>query len=170
MKQLIILLFIGTGLAVSAQSKFTPTDQFSIEGKVQHPVVFTLAALDTFKTKSLPDVVITNHAGVVKNKLTGLKGVSLKDILSTISLQADSPRVFSEFYFVFVATDNYKIVFSWNEIFNTETGNNIYIVTEESGKKIKEMETRIPMICTSDFKTGMRDLKNLQKIIVERVN
>lgn len=169
MKKIIAFIFSLAILGANAQTKLNPTDQFSVEGKVQHPVIFTIAALDTFKTKSIPDIVITNHLGVVKNNLTKLKGVSLKDILSTVVLDADTPKILSEFYFVFVATDNYKIVFSWNEIFNTETGNNIYIITEEGGKKIREMNTRIPMICTSDFKTGRRDLKNLQKVIVARV-
>ena len=107
--------------------------------------------------------------GVAKNNLSRLKGVSLKDVLSTIALDAENPKILSEFYFVFVATDNYKIVFSWNEIFNTETGNNMYIITEEGGRKIREMYTRIPIICTTDFKAGRRDLKNLQKVIVARV-
>ena len=169
MKKLITFIFFLSTFGAIAQTKLNPTDQFSVEGKVLHPVIFTIAALDTFKAKSIPDIVITNHLGVAKNNLTKLKGVSLKDILSTVALDADNPKILSEFYFVFVATDNYKIVFSWNEIFNTETGNNIYIITEEAGKKIREMDTRIPMICTTDFKTGRRDLKNLQKIIVARV-
>jgi hypothetical protein len=170
MRNSLVILFVFLVSGVLGQNKLIPTDQFSIEGKVEHPAIFTLALLDTFKTKSLPDVVITNHVGVVKNTLTKLKGISVKDILANVSLQAENPKVLSEFYFVFVATDNYKIVFSWNEIFNTETGNNIYIVTEEGGKKINEMDKRISMICTTDFKTGRRDLRNLQKIIVERAN
>jgi hypothetical protein len=169
LKKLIVFIFLLAIFGATAQTKLNPTDQFSVEGKVRHPVVFTIAALDTFKAKSIPDIVITNHSGAVKNNLTRLKGVSLKDILSTVALDANNSKILSEFYFVFVATDNYKFVFSWNEIFNTETGNNIYIITEEGGKKIGEMNTRIPMICTTDFKTGRRDLKNLQKVIVARV-
>jgi hypothetical protein len=170
MKKVVVIFFTFIALHSPGQNKLTPTDQFTIEGKVQHTIVFTLAALDTFKTVTLPDVVITNHTGVAKNTLTKLKGILLKDILTNVTLQAENPKILSEFYFVFVATDNYKVVFSWNEIFNTETGNNIYIITGEGGKKIKEMDNRITMICTTDFKTGRRDLKNLEKIIVQRVN
>jgi hypothetical protein len=111
MKKSILLFFTLLALTTHGQTKFTPTDQFSVEGKVEHAVIFTMAALDTFKTKSLPDVIITNHLGVVKNNLTKLKGILLKDILSGVVLQAESPRVFCEFYFVFVATDDYKVVF-----------------------------------------------------------
>ena len=114
--------------------------------------------------------MITNHVGVTKNTLTQLKGVLVKDILSGIALQNENPKVLSEFYFIFVATDKYKVVFSWNEIFNSPTGDNFYIITGEGGKKLKEIDGRISMLCITDYKTGRRDLKNLDKIIVERVN
>ena len=169
MKTITTFIFFIAMLSSTAQTKLNPSDQFSIEGKVQHPVIFTISALDTFKVKSIRDVVVTNHLGVATSNLTQVKGVSLKDILSRIAIDADNPKILSEFYFVFIATDNYKIVFSWNEIFNTETGDNMYIITEQGGKKMREMDTSIQMICTTDFKTGRRDLKNLTKIIVARV-
>jgi hypothetical protein len=170
MKNNLGLLFVFLVIGASAQTKFIPTEQFIVEGKVQHAVTFTMAALDTFKIKSLPDVVITNHVGVVKNTLVQLKGVLVKDILAGVPLQNENPKVLSEFYFIFVATDKYKVVFSWNEIFNSPAGDNFYIITSEGGKKLKEMDGRISILCVTDFKTGRRDLKNLDKIIVERVN
>ena len=60
-------------------------------------------------------------------------------------------------------------MFSWNEIFNTETGNNLYIITEEDGKKMNEMDESILIASTKDFKTR-RYIKGLEKIIVERAD
>jgi hypothetical protein len=92
----------------------------------------------------------------------------VKDVLNRAELNGENPKVLSKFYFVFVATDNYKIVFSWNEIFNTETGNNIYFILEEGGKKIKDLESRISIVTLTDFKTGRRHMSNIDRIIARR--
>jgi hypothetical protein len=168
MKIISALIFTFLAYTTTAQNNTIPTDHFSIEGKVKHALTFSIADLDTFKTTSLPDVVITNHLGEKKHTLTQLKGILLKDILNKAEVDAENPKVLSEFYFVFVATDNYMITFSWNEIFNTETGNNIYIIMEEDGKKIKDINGRISIVTLTDFKTGRRHMSNISKIIVER--
>jgi hypothetical protein len=43
-----------------------------------------------------------------------VKGVLLKDILIKVEIDAETPKVLSEYYFVCIASDNYKVVFSWN--------------------------------------------------------
>ncbi len=86
-------------------------------------------------------------------------------------MEIDAPNVklLSEYYITCIATDNYKAVFSWNEIFNTETGNHAMIIVEENGKKNIEIEGRIELLVPSDEATGRRFVKGLQKIIVARV-
>jgi len=46
------------------------------------------------------------------------------------------------------------VVFSWNEIYNTDTGIGMYVITEKNGKKMCEMDERILAISSRDFKTG----------------
>ena len=66
-----------------------------------------------------------------------------------------------------MASDGYKVVFSWNKIYNT--GNNFFIVTELEGKKLRELDQRIVFISTADLKTGRRYINGLTKIEVKRV-
>ncbi len=168
MKKIAVLFFVFLAYTALAQKTSVPTDKFSIEGEVKQPLTFSNADLETFPVKSLRDVVITNHLGETKHTLTNLKGVLVKDVLSKSELSGENPKVLSEFYFVFVATDNYKIVFSWNEIFNTETGNNIYFILEEGGKKIKDLDGRISIVTLTDFKTGRRHMSNIDRIVARR--
>jgi len=167
MKNIISLFLVLAAYTTSAQFNHIPTDSFTIEGKVKHAVTFSLADLDTFKTKALPDVIITDHMGKVKDTLTLLKGILLKDILNNVQIDAEPPKMLSAYYFVLVASDNYKIVFSWNELFNTETGNNVYTITEE-GKKMQDTDDRISIVALTDIRTGRRHMSNIQKIIVAR--
>jgi hypothetical protein len=83
--------------------------------------------------------------------------------------QAPSPKILSEFYMVCIASDNYKVVFSWNELFNTEVGKHVIIITGENGKTGMELGDRIALLSSADDATGRRFVKGLKKIIVERV-
>ena len=168
MKHLIPVFFVFSLMAAQAQKENKVSDAFTITGKIRHEITINLSDLDTFATQSLNDIVITNHLGEKKNVATHVKGIPFKNILMRVELDAENPKVMSEYYFVFTANDGYKIVFSWNEIFNSSTGNNIYVITEKDGKKLRELDDRILMVCTSDFATGRRYLKSLAKITVFR--
>jgi hypothetical protein len=168
MRIIICFLLILMTHSVTAQIKLIPTDQFTIEGKVKRVLTFSLSDLGAYPVKNLPNLVITNHLGEKMHTLTQLKGILLKDILSKAELDAENLKVLSEYYFVLAAPDNYKIVFSWNEIFNSETGNNVYIITEEEGKKMNDTNDRIAIVTLTDLRTGRRHMSNIEKIMVER--
>jgi hypothetical protein len=104
-----------------------------------------------------------------KYTLNHLKGVLLTDILVKADFEAATPKELSEFYIICVASDNYKVVFSWNELFNTRTGETVYVLTEVDGKPASSSNDRITLVSASDMATGRRFVKGLDKIIVERV-
>ncbi|HLX93013.1 MAG TPA: hypothetical protein VKR32_15115 [Puia sp.] len=167
MKTIFTLVLLMSGFA-QAQVNLAPTDKFTVDGRVKRSLTMTLAALDSFAMKSLPDVVITDHTGNKRQILTRLKGILLKDILSRVELDAENPKVLSAYYFVLAAPDNYKLVFSWNELFNSETGNHVYVVMEEGGKRINQINNRISIVTMTDIQTGRRHMSNIERIIVER--
>lgn len=170
MKHLLLLLLIVPYSWLSAQEIIRPTDSLIITGKIKREWLFTQKDLDTFRTVPISDVPITNHLGVQKSVAKNMRGFPVKSLLDNVLLDASNPKLFSEYYFTFIASDDYKAVFSWNEIFNTETGNHIFIITEKDGKIIKDTDNRILLIATSDFRTGRRYIKGLNRIIVSRVN
>jgi hypothetical protein len=151
-----------------AQKQSKPTSSVTINGRVKSPKTFDVAAIRQFKIYDIGDVVITNHQGEVKGAAKELVGVLLKDLLQSIALDAESPKVLSEYYFICTASDGYKVVFSWNELFDTTTGNTVYIVTSKDHKSIDALEESILLISTADAHTGRRYVKNLQSIIVRR--
>lgn len=164
---LCISLLIITGF-LKAQENVPPTLSFSIEGKVKVPAVFSLKDSIDFNRVSVDSVTIYNHLLQKKREMKNIKGILLKDILNKIEFDAPS-RLLSEFYITCIASDNYKVVFSWNELFNTDIGKHVMIITEEDGKKGTEMTDRVALLCPVDYATGRRFVKGLQKIIVERV-
>jgi len=170
MKSILVLFFVITGFFVSAQKENIPTtENFSIEGKVKKSLTISLADLSAYKSYSIDSIVITNHLGERRTSLKNVKGVLLKDILEKIEIDSESAKVLSEYYIVCIASDNYKVVFSWNEIFNSNTGNSVYILTGHDGKPASALDNRIALVSPKDQMTGRRYVKGLQKIVIERV-
>jgi hypothetical protein len=152
----------------SAQVNIPTTDAFHISGQIKSEKTVTLDDLHSYPSEHIPYVIITSHTGAVKDTLTGLKGVLLKSILADVEITSESPKLLSEYYVTLIASDGYKVVFSWNEIFNSGTGEYLYIILEEGGVPIQMLEERIPVVCASDFKTGRRYVQGLAQIVIRR--
>lgn len=157
------------GFSVSAQRKMTPTDAFRVVGKVKKESRFTLSQLDSFTQTELEDQIIYNHKGEAKDTIRNLRGVLLTTVLANTAFVYDKPKELSEFYLVCVAADGYKVVFSWNELYNTDIGKSVYLLTQIDGKPLKDLEQRIVLLCVADFKSGRRYVKSLDRIEVKRV-
>ena len=170
MRSILILLFVITVFSASAQKENIPTtENFTIEGKVKKSMTVSLADLSSYKSYSIDSIVITNHLKERKSSLKKVKAVLLKDILDKVEIDAENHKVLSEYYLVCVASDNYKVVFSWNEIFNNSSGKSVCILTGHDGKPASVLDNRIALICPNDDATGRRYVKGLQKISIERV-
>ena len=117
----------------------------------------------------MKDQVIYNQKGEIKDTLNHLQGVPLKTILEKAEIAVEKPKQLNEFYFIFIASDNYKVVFSWNEIFNTTIGDQCYFITAWEGKTKTEIQDHIFFISTGDKTTGRRVVRGLDRIEVKRV-
>jgi hypothetical protein len=169
LKHVLSFCFAAVFFAAVSQEKIVSTNSITVTGAVEKEMTFQIADLNGFVSKRIPDVVITNHLGEPRGTARGLKAILIKDVLSQISFKAESPKVLSEFFLTFVASDGYAAVYSWNEIFNSPTGDNIFLITEKDGKPLAEMSERILIITPTDFKTGRRHIKGLSKIVVGRI-
>jgi hypothetical protein len=167
MKKLLTLILLYS-TATFAQEKLNPTHKFSITGLVVKESVITIDSIMQYKMQEIGEMNVTNHLGEFKHKDDQLKGVLLKDVLSHTAYKSTSPKLLSAFYFVCQGNDGYKVVYSWNELYNTEIGNHVFILTEKNGIKADKMPESLQMSSAADFKTGRRYLHNLDKIIVKQ--
>lgn len=169
MKYLIILSTVLFTHVVQAQHDVKPTDYFTVEGKVKNMIRFKLEDASAFSSISIDSIVVYNHLVVRKSVLKNVKGVLLKDIIAKASFDISDPKPLSEYYFTCIASDGYKVVFSWNEIFNTAIGRQLMVITEADGIKALTSSQRIAIISPADIATGRRYVHGLQKVIVERI-
>lgn len=153
---------------VQAQHPVSPTDSFTITGKVKAEKTITINDLQRYKVIELQDIN-TSCSPKKEERVKKVKVVLLKNILDSVAFQYEKPRMLNQFYFMFIASDGYKLLYSFNEIYNTETGNNLYVVIEMDGKPVEKMENRILMLNTSDIRGGSRNMKGLKQIVVGMV-
>ena len=170
MKKLLAGIFVLSCCMLNAQehAAVPATEQLTIEGKVEKQFVFTLKDAPGYKIVSVDSLVIYNHLHERKRVVKNIKGVLLKDILQKAGVDEKNPKLLSAFYFTCIAADGYKVVFSWNEIFNTEVGNHILIATEADGLRGEAMPDRLQLLSAADIATGRRFMKGISKIIVDR--
>jgi hypothetical protein len=169
MKKILMAILAFISLEAVAQKTIATTESFIVEGNVKQPQTFSLNDFSGWQMVAVDSILITNDQHERKSVLKKCKGVLLKDVLNKITIDQANPKLLSEYYFVCTASDNYKAVFSWNEIFNNETGKHVLIITEINGKSAAALDNRIALISPNDEATGRRYVKGLQKIIVERV-
>ncbi len=162
---LAIALVFWTVFAALAQQSQT----IQVSGEITSEKLLSLDEINTFPTEKIGDLVITNHAGEPRGTSRDLVGIPIRKLLQNVVFNASSPRELSEFFLVFEATDGYKVVFSWNELFNNPLGNSVFLVTSKEGKNAEEMEDGLLLVCVSDEKTGRRHVKNLSRIQVSRI-
>lgn len=168
MKKFILFLLFCTSSAAFAQLNYgAQTRQFTIKGLVAKESVITMDSLNSYPLKTIGDIKVTDHTGAFKHADEKLKGVLLKDILghSTWAVSG-GPHMFSSLYFTCIGSDGYTVVYSWNELFNTPVGDQVYIILEKNGIKAADLKESLQMASMSDYKTGRRYLHNLDKIIV----
>jgi hypothetical protein len=168
MKKLLILFLLYSS-ALFAQDKTKQTLQFTITGEVEKLAIITLDSLKQYTIQPIGDIKVTDHTGAFKHQDDQLKGILLKDVLSHTKFKATSPKLLSRFYIVCTGADGYKVVYSWNELYNTVVGDHVFIIIEKNGLKADKMPESMQMTSANDFKTGRRYLHNLDKITVQQV-
>ncbi len=159
---LAILSFSAPG-ADAQQRKF-----FAVAGAVEKEMTVTADSLEHFPSQKIDSVVILNHLGQRKSALQNLEVVRLRDVLDRSVIAVESPKQLSEFYFICAASDGYKVVFSWNELFNNPLGDSVFIIIRRDGKTPEELREGIALLSPTDTMTGRRYVKNLEKITVRR--
>lgn len=169
MKKIFLISFIVITNNLLAQEEVNTTSQFNVEGKLKNRLSLSQNDLSVFPSHSVDSIMIYNHLMQPRKTIKNIKGVLLKDILDKAGIDVNSPKLLSEFYITCIASDNYKVVFSWNEIFNSAVGDQVMIITESNGQRGDQMPDRIALLSPSDRATGRRYVKGLEKIVIEQV-
>lgn len=166
------MLLLATAFAttVRSQKEIQTSDTCRVFGQVEQPVSWTIEDMAKIPSEKIGDVKITNHLGEFKKIYRDMRGIPIKLVLDKVKIRAENPKDLSAFFFVFRATDGYCNVYSWNEIYNTALGDQVFIVTAYKNQNLATMPERILAVSARDTHTGRRLLKGLASIEVRKVD
>lgn len=150
-------------------SRLFVTEQVTVTGVVKNPLTLDPDALRRFPPQQVGEVPLVCQSGADRGKLENFKGVRLIDILNKAEIVAPGHNDVKKLAIVATASDGYKAVFSWNEIFNSPLGEGVMVFFEKNGKPLGDTDGRIAMVSSKDTRTGPRHVKWLQNIEVKRI-
>lgn len=147
----------------------TVTERITVSGEVQHPLMLDVAALRGFPLQRVDSLPITRGNGSVAGTLEKLVGVRLRDLLDKAAVRAPGHNDIKQMVVIATASDGYRVVFSWSELFNTAVGEGVLVFFELDGKPLPDDNGRIGLVSSRDLRTGPRHVKWLQGIEVRKI-
>lgn len=101
---------------------------------------------------------------------SSFRGVRLRDVLNAAGLEGYSHFDRRRSAIVATATDGWRTVFSWAEVFDSPAGEDILVYLEKDGAALGGNDGRIALVAGSDPRPESRHLKWLRKVEVRRIS
>lgn len=112
-------------------------------------------------------VPLTTHSGEIRRTLAGYRGIKLTELLDQAQIELPDYNSLKRSYIVVRARDNYTVVFSWSELYNTAVGAGVLVLVERDGQALPETEGPLALISRKDLTTGPRYVRWLASIEVQ---
>ncbi|MBU4261667.1 MAG: molybdopterin-dependent oxidoreductase [Proteobacteria bacterium] len=152
------------------QSSHSEDYELRLCGRVTTPLILNieqLRAMDPAETDDLP-MICGN--GDPKGCIGHCRGVLLSDIINRADILITGHNDTRKMFIVASSDDGYKVVFSWQEIFNTPTGEGIMVLLEKNGRSLYEEHGAVDLVSARDYLTGpryVRQLRIIEIVLVE---
>lgn len=145
-----LVLWLGTaGAQVSTQVR--------VDGAVKQALTLRVEDLKAYPAEQI--ATLTVHRQVEDRDSTStLRGVRLKAILEQAGLAESDRHDWKHSVVLASGSDGYVVVFSWPEIVNTESGNDVLVVFERDGQPLADREGRIALVPGHDTRSGPRSV------------
>lgn len=168
---LVGLTLMSVPLSAKQQAPATfVTETLKVSGHVEQPLSLSVAQLASeFTLHQDGNVALICQSGENKGQLESLKGVLLTDILQKAKIISREHNELKKIIIIATASDDYKAVFSWNELFNSPIGEGVLVFFEKDGAALNDFEGRIAMVSSKDTRTGPRHVRWLKQIDVVRI-
>ena len=111
---------------------------------------------------------VTSGASAASEHSTVYAGVLLRDVLSGAGFGAAADRGARVGVVEAIATDGYRAVFSWGELFNSSAGQHVLIITSQDGRALDNAAGPLALRALDDLRPGPRHVRNLCAVVVRR--
>lgn len=179
-------VFAGAALCVSpVLADGLVSDEVLVTGAVKTQLTLKVDDLKSFAPEQIVSVTVTRGmtpkdsakesgkegaANDTKQVSSVERGVRLTAILERAGLASTDPNDWKHTVVLATATDNYRVAFSWSELFNTDVGSAVLVVFERDGQPLADREGHIALVSARDQRTGPRSVRWLKRLDVKLLN
>ena len=156
----------GLALTATAAAAETVSEQVVVAGAVKSSLTLGVNDLKTFPAEQIASVTATRRVED-KDLASTVRGVRLTAVLERAGLAGNDRNEWKHTAVLATATDGYRVVFSWPELFNTEVGAGVLVVFVRDGAPLGDREGRIALVATRDLRTGPRSVTWLTRLDVQ---
>jgi DMSO/TMAO reductase YedYZ molybdopterin-dependent catalytic subunit len=161
-------LFAGALLGpASAQQPAPVTTALTVKGSVEREVTFTVDELRQLPVQRIDDVRSVRDAAGAATASESARhyvGCLLRDVLDRAKPVEKRRMDFRKSVVIATASDGYRVVFSWAELYISPIGDGVLVVYERDGKPLDDSEGRIALVSLKDTRPGPRHVKWLQSV------
>lgn len=137
----------------------------SITGDVRQPLRLGVRDLADFPAAGQAESrVVRQVDGQGRETLS--RGVRLKALLQRAALAERDRLDWRRTIVMAIAADGYRAVFSWPELFNTDTGNLVLVLYQRDGMPLSDGEGPLALLAAADLRLGPRHVKQLVRLDV----
>ena len=156
-----IVLSLAVSPAVHAQQ----SDSVEVHGAVKNSLRLAPDDLRAFPAAQIGEFTQTRRTESGESSST-VRGVKLTAVLDRAGLAGQDNNDWKSAVVVATATDGYRVVFSWPELFNSPLGANVLVLFERDGQALASQEGRIALISGGDQRLGPRHVRWLRTVEV----
>ena len=133
------------------------TTTLTVRGTVARPVTLTVPDLAKLPVQHVDDTRIVRTGAARTETAQRLTGTLLRDVLNSAGIgdQRDLRRTIV----VAIASDGYRAVFSWGELFNSPIGDGVVVIYARNGAPLGDQDGRIALVSLKDERPGPRHVK-----------
>jgi hypothetical protein len=162
---LIALAIQFPAVADPAVPPAAPARTVAITGSVEHTLEIGADALGKRPAAQIVDVPLPGKEGGTST----VRGVRLRDLVDEAKVVTRDHHTVKKLVLIATASDGYKVVFSWSEVFNSPVGDGVLVLFERDGKPLGPNEGPLALISSKDLRTGPRHVKWLQSVEVRQI-
>ena len=144
-------------------------DQVEVVGAVAHPMSLSVDDLRQLPVRTVEERRAVGEGNAREEQLRRHEGVLLRDLLDKAEVVEAARHDKRRTVIVATASDGYRAVFSWAELYLSPVGDGVLVVVARDGKPLDDREGRIALISLRDTSTGPRHVRWLQRLEVVRV-